>query len=42
MFPVHKASKFGGNVKRQMSSKMQVIHNDYFCVEDYTDEDIEL
>ncbi|CDW77078.1 UNKNOWN [Stylonychia lemnae] len=42
MFPVHKASKFGGRVNRQMSSKMQQIHNDYFDKEGYTDEDIEL
>ena len=42
MFQVHKASKFGGRVHRQMSSKVQKINYESFTPEDFQDEEIEL
>lgn len=35
MFQAHKASKFGGKVQRQMSSKIQSLTHEVFFPEDY-------
>ena len=42
MFPAHKASKFGGKINRQKSSKMAVIKNGIYEESEYQNEDIDL
>lgn len=42
MFPVHKASKFGGNFNKQKSSKMNIAKNVIFDESQYIDEEVEL
>ena len=42
MFPAHKASKFGGKVQRQKSSKMQVIKASSYDQNEFQDEDVDL
>lgn len=42
MFQVTKASKFGGKLNRQMSSKLQKLNFEKFDREDYLNEDVDL
>lgn len=42
MMPIHKASKFGGKVQKQMSSKMNMIRNDEFDEDQFVNEEMDL